>query len=162
MRQTPDKFFTLDTDSGVVKIADNVCGGTFANVTKASILVQAKDKGEPALATEKNALMELAFTEFNTNGPAFKETFTARTLVDTTPKGTVVAQLVATDAHNVNCEASKIVFSIKKDTNPKDKFVIDSKTGIIKTNDKVVKNEVTTLTVVATGAYPPFTCFCYL
>ena len=50
----PVGFFKLDAASGNITLAQSLCGGPFTNVTKATLVVTARDGGIPSQVAPPN------------------------------------------------------------------------------------------------------------
>ena len=91
------------------------------------LLVVAQDHGTPSLSS--SVFVTIHVTDMNDHAPTFEDMNYGVTVPETVPPGSSIFQLIATDKDS-SSPNNEIVYKIKK--GPKDKFVINPETGVIR------------------------------
>lgn len=91
-----------------------------------SILVRAEDLGTPSLYSD--VMVTVHVLDMNDHAPQFDKAFYQRSIPEDLPAGTSVVKVTATDG-DASSPNNEVIYRMHKGA--KDKFVIDSETGII-------------------------------
>ena len=125
-----DVTFKIDNKNGKVKLASSL---DYESVQSYTLNVTATDSGSPPLMT--SMLLVVQVEDVNDNTPRFSGSTIVREIREGVSNGTSVGTVIATDADSrANGE---VRYHIKSQEPPGDHFMIDSRSGLIRTRGEI-------------------------
>ena len=119
----PGKMFKIDKQTGSISVNQAL---DYEEIPVYNILIQAKDRG--FYSKSSTSSVKIILQDVNDNPPIFEQNLYEAKLLENSPSGTFVTQMIAEDLDSP--KNAEIVYNII-DQNDKD-FEIDPQTGIVK------------------------------
>lgn len=153
--ETVRSYFFVNSTSGDVYLVRPLCTGAVAARQELLLLASAADNGVPQLAalSSNSVRITINITDSNTQAPAFNQTHYASTVSSTTAVGTVLLQVVATDAVATPCEVSTIRYRITSG-DPSSFFAVNAVSGEVTAARALLAGNYSLVVEANDGGYP--------
>ena len=119
----PEQMFDIDKSTGSISVAKEL---DYEKIPVYNIIVQAEDHG--FYSRSSTSSVKIILQDINDNPPMFDETLHEANLVENSPPGTIVTQMIASDMDSP--KNADIVYDF---IDGSDEFEIDAETGVVKT-----------------------------
>ena len=151
---TKDFLFEMDETSGEITLIKALCSDGLKDITRVVITVQAADNGSPK-AHKSISSLTVIINEVNEAAPKFSSDKYEEAIPFSTPEGSPVVKVVATDAEKC-IGGNSITYKITSATD-KNLFSVDAKSGTIKLEKSITSStaSVQKLTVLADDGGKP-------